>query len=93
LRFIAAPLHLFRPIFIVLLCATLLAGISHVAAAADARRPEYVEGEILISFKSDARPQDVQAILRDLGAKPMRKFRRTKAEHHKIATPVPDAVA
>jgi subtilisin family serine protease/P pilus assembly chaperone PapD len=93
LRFIAAPLRLFRSVFAALLCATLLAGNSHVAAAADARRPDYVEGEILISFQPDARPEDKQAILRDLGARPMRKFRRTKAERHKIAKPVPDAVA
>ncbi len=93
MSFIATPLHLFRPIFTALLCATLFAGNFHVAAAADARRPEYVEGEILISFQPDARPEDVRAILRDLDAKPMRKFRRTKAERHKIAKPVPDAVA
>ena len=93
MRFIATPRRLFRPFFTALLCATLLAGSSLVAAAADARRPDYADGEILISFKPDARPEDVRAILRDLGAKPMRKFRRTKAERHKIAKPVPDAVA
>ena len=93
MRRIAAPPHPLRPILFAVLCATLLVGSWSVAAAADARRPEYVEGEVLISFRPDARPNDVQAILRDLGAQRMRKFRRTPGERDKIAKPVADAVA
>ncbi|HEX7077085.1 MAG TPA: S8 family serine peptidase [Candidatus Eisenbacteria bacterium] len=53
----------------------------------------YVEGEILIGFKADAPPGQVQAILRDLGAGRSHRFRRVNAERDHIAIPVETAIA
>jgi subtilisin family serine protease len=62
-------------------------------AAAVGPHPRWVDGEVLVAFKPDARPQDINAILKDLGAKRVHKFRHIPGERHKIEMPVAEAVA
>ena len=52
-----------------------------------------MEGEVLIVFQPDARPEDVRAILKDIGSVRVHVSRRSHVERHKVRMPVADAVA
>ncbi len=44
-----------------------------------------VPDEVIIRFKPDAAPSEMQAILEDLGATRVKRFRRIRAEEHRIS--------
>ena len=103
LRRSASPRSRFRTSFAALL--TILLGaapLSHarpappapaLAPSATPKGPRYVEGEVLLVFQPDARPERVRAILRDLGATKIHTSRRSHVERHRIRKRVEDAVA
>lgn len=69
------------------LLVTLLAGNIPGAgrSRAQALRPEYVPGEVIIKFTESARPEDTEIILQDLGAARARTFSSLKASHQLIS--------
>jgi subtilisin family serine protease len=52
---------------------------------AQARRPEYKPGELIIKFKNNADPAGVSALLSELGATRLRSFTRIQASHVRIS--------
>jgi len=63
------------------------------AASTTAGRPSFVPGEVLLRFRPDASPGQINAVLRGLGATHGKRFHRSRVEHHKIRGTVEDAVA
>lgn len=70
-----------------------IAAPAPAAPAAAPRGPQYVDGEVLLVFQPDARPEEVRAILRDLGATRIHTSRRSRVERHRIRKTVAEAIA